>query len=295
MRNRSFIFEHKTNRIFNTYLTYKAQAFYNLNDINVYADDVVDSERKFSRSKVGEYRQINYGGFIGVGAHLKKLGTLTFEGKYQVDQIKNISEIPGDQLYKINIPSFKLRLQIDSQNKYPFPTKGTYVNTYYETAQQILGGDIGFSKFSFDYTGYFSFENHTIKPRFIFGFADETLPLSQQFEFGGQKNFFGYRDYEFRGRQVFIASLEYRYKLPFQIYVDTYLKVRYDLGSSWPNQEQIQFKDLKHGLGLTLSFDTPIGPADFSVGRSLLLRDTSPDRIISKGPFMFYFTIGYYY
>ncbi len=295
LRKRSFVFEHKSNRIFNTYLTYKAQAFYHLNDINVYADDIVNSERKFSRSKVAEYRQINYGGFIGVGAHLRKLGTLTFEGKYQVDQIKDISDISEDQLYKMNIPSFKLRLQIDSQNKYPFPTKGTYVNTYYETAQQILGGDIGFAKFSFDYTGYFSFDNHTIRPRFIFGFADETLPLSQQFEFGGQKNFFGYRDYEYRGRQIFIASLEYRYKLPFQIYVDTYLKVRYDLGSSWPNQEQIQFKDLKHGLGLTLSFNTPIGPADFSVGRSLLLRDTSPNRIISQGPFMFYFTIGYYY
>ncbi len=295
IRNRSFYIEHKTNRIFNTYLTYKAQLFYNFNDVKVYADDNIVNRYKFSRSEVGEYRQIFYGGFVGVGAHLKKLGTLTAEGKYQVDEIKSVTSISEDQTYKLDISSLKFRLQIDSQNKYPFPTKGLHINTFYETAQKILGGDISFAKFSFDYSGYVSIDNHTIKPRIIFGFADETLPLSQQFDFGGQKNFFGYREYEFRGRQIFIASMEYRYKLPIQIYVDTYLKLRYDLGSSWNNQEQIQFKDLKHGLGLSLSLDTPIGPADFSVGRSLYLKDTSPERIISRGPFMFSFTIGYYY
>ncbi|MBK8944479.1 MAG: BamA/TamA family outer membrane protein [Ignavibacteriae bacterium] len=295
IRNRSFLIEHKTNRIFNTYLTYKAQLFYNFNDVKVYADDTLQNSYKFRRSEIGEYRQIFYGGFIGVGAHLKKLGTLTAEGKYQVDEIKSIASISENQTYKTDISSLKFRLQIDSQNKYPFPTRGLYVNTYYETAQKILGGDISFAKFSFDYSGYVSIENHTIKPRFIFGFADETLPLSQQFDFGGQKNFFGYREYEYRGRQILIASMEYRYKLPIQIYVDTYLKLRYDLGSSWVNQEQIQFNDLKHALGLSIALDTPVGPAEFSVGRSLHLKDTSPERIISRGPFMFYFTIGYYY
>jgi NTE family protein len=85
------------------------------------------------------------------------------------------------------------------------------------------------------------------------------------------------------------------YKLPIKLYFDTYLKIRYDIGSSWIEQEQIHFENLKHGLGFTISFDTPIGPADFSVGRSQLLEDTTADRVISRGPFMFYFTIGYYY
>ena len=89
--------------------------------------------------------------------------------------------------------------------------------------------------------------------------------------------------------------MRYRYKLPINFYFDTYIKISYDLGSSWLTQEQIHFNDLKHGLGVTLSIDTPIGPADFSVGRSLYLKDTSPERIISSGPVMFYFTIGYYY
>lgn len=295
-RNMSYVLEHKTNRIFNTYLTYKAQAFYKFNDVNQYADDQSDEVKKFSRSKIAEYRQRFYGGFLGIGTHLKKLGTLTTEAKFEVNEIEGISSYRKALEYKLNISSLRFRLQIDSQNKYPYPTKGMRINTYYETAQKILGGDVSFVKFSFNYSSYFTFgKTHTLSPRIIFGFADETLPLSQQFNFGGQSNFLGYRDYEFRGRQIMVTSLLYRYKLPINVYFDTYLKVRYDLGSSWINQEQIHFNDLKHGLGLTLSFDTPIGPADFSVGRSLLLKDTSPERIISRGPFMFYFTIGYYY
>ncbi len=295
-RSMSYLLEHKTNRIFNTYLTYKAQAFYKFNDVNQYADDYSEEVKRFSRSKIAEYRQRFYGGLIGIGAHLKKLGTLTAEAKYEVNEIENVSSFAIENEYKKNISSIKLRLQIDSQNKYPYPTKGMYVNTYYETSQRILGGDISFAKFRFDYVGYFTLgTKHTITPKIIFGFADETLPLSQQFSFGGQSNFLGYRDYEFRGRQILITSMQYRYHLPINLYFDTYIKIRYDLGSSWNNQEQIQFTDLKHGIGVSVSVDTPIGPADFSVGRSLYLKDTSPDRILSRGPFMFYFTIGFYY
>ena len=295
-RTMSYVLEHRTNRIFNTYLTYKAQGYYKFNDVNQYADDNSEEVKRFSRSKIAEYRQRFYGGLLGIGAHLRKLGTLTAEAKYEVNEIDNVSSFPQESEYKLNISSLKFRLQIDSQNRYPYPTKGIFIDTYYETAQKFFGGDISFAKFSFDYSGYFSIgSDHTITPKIVFGFADETLPLSQQFNFGGQSNFLGYRDFEFRGRQILISSLQYRYKIPFNLYFDTYLKVRYDLGSSWINQEQIQFEDLKHGIGLAISFDTPIGPADFSVGRSLYLKDTSPDRILSRGPFMFYFTIGYYY
>ncbi|HEX9739290.1 MAG TPA: hypothetical protein VGA29_00835, partial [Ignavibacteriaceae bacterium] len=70
---------------------------------------------------------------------------------------------------------------------------------------------------------------------------------------------------------------------------------RYDLGSIWEEQEQIRFKDLRHGIGASISFDTPIGPADFSVGRSFLFIKDLPDNPVSWGNVLFYFSIGYYY
>jgi NTE family protein len=249
----------------------------------------------FSRSKIGEYRQIKYGGSLGLGTQVKKLGNLIIEGKFQRHELRNINSDPID-VYKINLASLKFGLSIDSQNKYPYPTSGVLLNTYYETAQKVLGSDVAFTKFFADYTSYFSLNSlNTISTAFTIGSADETLPLSEQFSFGGQNNFFGYKAYDFRGRQIFKASIEYRYAIPHKIFFDTYIKLRYDLGSIWTQTEQIKFKDLRHGLGATVSLDTPIGPADFSVGKSFLFKNTFKKNSISWGETFFYFTIGYYY
>jgi len=83
--------------------------------------------------------------------------------------------------------------------------------------------------------------------------------------------------------------------LPFKLFFDTYLRGRYDLGSIWSQKEEIRLKDLRHGLGIILSLDTPIGPADFSIGKSFLIKNKLKDNIISWGPLYFYFSIGYNY
>lgn len=129
----------------------------------------------------------------------------------------------------------------------------------------------------------------------MLGFADKTLPLSQQFSLGGQNSFFGMREFEYRGRQIYLSSLEVRYQLPFKIFFDTYVRMRYDLGSVWKEREQIRLKNLLHGIGATLSFKTPIGPADFSIGKSFYFANTLPKNKLVLGPVYFYFTIGYYY
>ncbi|MGD8782551.1 MAG: hypothetical protein PVH88_26790 [Ignavibacteria bacterium] len=68
---------------------------------------------------------------------------------------------------------------------------------------------------------------------------------------------------------------------------------RYDTGSIWTEREQIRFKDFRHGIGGTFSLDTPVGPADFSVGKSFDFRNLLPDKSISWGETFFYFSIGY--
>ncbi len=294
-RSRAFAIEHKSNRIFNTYLTYKINAFYKFDDIYNYVEDPSFSTSRFHISSNGEYRQIFYGGSVSVGTQVERFGNLIFEGKYQVDQVKNISSSPVNPL-RTSIVSLKVSSTIDTQNKYPYPTNGIYFKGSYETAQNILGGQVGFTNINFDYKNYFTLGTvNTISPRLMMGFADKTLPLSEEYSLGGQSTFFGMMDNEFRGRQIFLASLEYRYKLPFQIFFDTYLKCRYDLGSTWDEQEEIRFKDLRHGIGTTLSFDTPIGPADFSIGRSFLFVKNLPGNPLSWGDYYFYFSIGYYY
>jgi NTE family protein len=304
-RNRAYVLEHKSNRIFNTYLTYKINAFYKFNDVYSYVNAPSSSTAKFSRISNGEYRQIYYGASLSLGTQVQRFGNLIFEGKYQQDEIRTLQEVTslpaGVAAYNIlpsktKIVSISASSTIDTQDRYPYPRKGFYFKGVYESAQTVLGGNIGFTNINFDYKSYFTFDGiSTFSPRLMMGFADKTLPLSEQYSLGGQNSFFGMRDNEFRGRQIFLASLEYRYALPFKIFFDTYFKVRYDIGSIWDQQEEIRFKDLRHGIGATLSFDTPIGPADFSVGKSFLFVKDLPGNPISWGDTFFYFSIGYYY
>ncbi|MGD1006423.1 MAG: patatin-like phospholipase family protein [Ignavibacteriaceae bacterium] len=294
-RERAVSLEQKAYRIFNTYLTYKVNAFYRSEDIYTYADVPSTSASTFTRDQTGEYNQTFYGGSFSVGTQVERFGNLIFEGKYQFDDVDNLQPqtvVP----YNIKIVSIKASSTIDTQDRYPYPLKGFYFKGEYELAGKILGGSVGYTNFNFDYKGYFTFAGvQTLSPRVMMGFADNTLPLSEQYSLGGQSSFFGMRDNEFRGRQIFLTSLEYRYEIPFKIFFDTYFKLRYDLGSTWTEPEEIHFTDLRHGIGASLSFDTPIGPADFSTGKSFLFVKNLPKNPLSFGDTFFYFSIGYYY
>ena len=293
-RNRAYILEHKSNRIFNTYFTYKINAFYKFDDAFAYKD-TINSENEFTSPVTGEYRQIYYGASLALGTQVEKFGNLIFQGTYKYDQVKNKQGVTGIES-KQKIVSLKTSSTIDTQDKYPFPDKGFFFSGFYETAQTALGSDLGYFNVGFNYKNYITFGKvHTFSPRIRMGFADKTLPISEQYSLGGQDLFYGMRKDQYRGRQIFLTSLEYRYNLPFEIFFDTYFSMRYDLGAIWGEQEQIRFKDLRHGIGASLSFDTPVGPAEFSVGKSFLFRKNLAGNPIIWGETMFYFSIGYYY
>jgi outer membrane protein assembly factor BamA len=294
IRNQLVIAEHIANRIFDTYLTYKIKGYYDSRDIYTYSDVPQTNPNKFIRKNSGEYRQILFGGSLGVGIQAEKFGNLIAEFRYEQNRIFNLTNNVITP-YKINIAALKFSMKIDTQDKYPYPTTGTLLHTFYETSQKFLGADESYIKYALEYKGYFSFnKSHTIIPKFEIGFADETLPLSQQFAFGGQFSFWGYREYEYRGRQIIIASLAYRYKLPFKLWFDTYISARYNTGSIWEREEEMKFKNFKHAAGIMISWDTPIGPADLGAGKSFEV-DKNLDNILVKGETLIYFAIGYFF
>lgn len=290
-RNGAIIMEMKNHRVLDTYLTYNLSTYYKFSDIGVYSDKPSDTEKSFSRMKIGEYVQSNYGLSLSVGTQIEKFGNLIFTGKYQIDEIFSSQ---GDvvQDYITKVVSLGVKATVDNMDQYPYPLSGLHFTGFYETAQSFLGGDESFTSIGMDLRYFMKIDNRsTLVPRVIVGFGDNTMPLSQQFLLGGMTSFFGMRENEFRGRQIFLTSLMYRLKLPFQIFFDTYLKLRYDLGSTWEEQSQIRFKDLRHGFGGIISFDTPIGPAEFAIGRSFLIK--SPGNVLSWGEVFFYFSLGY--
>jgi NTE family protein len=130
-------------------------------------------------------------------------------------------------------------------------------------------------------------------PKVTLGFADKTMPLAQQFHLGGRESFFGLHEDDSRGRQLFLVNLELRQKLPFRIFFDTYLRLRYDVGTISTQPEALKFSTFRHALGVEAAFETPIGPAIFAAGKAFTFSRDLPENPIQSGPLLLYMTIGY--
>lgn len=296
LRNRKYVIDFQANRIFNSFFTLNLDAYYDLRDINTYANDPLRTNRKeFVRTRIGEYRQILYGTSLRLGQQVERFGIFTIEYRLEADEIKFITGA-GYTPEKFTLQTFRISSTIDSRDRYPFARSGSLTNFSWETATSSLKsvvGDVGYSKIYFAYETNTSYENFTLHPKIIVGFGDQTLPLTQQFSLGGEDSFFGLREYDSRGRQIFLTSVEFRTRFPFKVIWDTYFRVRYDFGNIWPQREDIRIRDFHHGLGGILSLDTPAGPVNFSLGRSFYVRRDLLDQPLTLGPVVAYISLGY--
>ncbi|MBL8008210.1 MAG: patatin-like phospholipase family protein [Ignavibacteria bacterium] len=294
LRNRIYQAEVKSNQFFSLPLTFNLNGYYMFRDIYKYQQIIDSAQNKFDVVKVGEYGNYRNGGFSFLfGTQLKRFGTIYSQVFFENQEITDIdnSASLADELRVIKL---KFGGIFDTEDVLPFPTSGALLNLYYETANNILVGNQSYSKLYLSYDQYFSINSsQVLRPRVILGFADNTTPLTEQFSMGGEKSFFGMVLDELRGRQITELSLEYRYLFPYKIFFDTYFGIRYDVGNVWEVIESIRFKDLRHGLGFTAAFDTPIGEASFSAGRSFIIKSGFKQDSFIFGPYDFYFSVGF--
>ncbi|TAL68593.1 MAG: hypothetical protein EPN82_09960 [Bacteroidetes bacterium] len=274
-------------RIFETMLTFSLQGYYGKRDVYKYIEKKITEPGRFERERDGELTEENYGFKSGFGTQIEKNGTLTLELRLENQRYFNKDTI-ASAFKKFN--TVKIGTIFDSENNAEFPTKGGLIDLSLETSMFPTKDSISFSKALLYISENYSIGPHTIKPELFFGFADVTLPLPEFFGLGGEDNFFGMRDEEERGRQIVKASLGYRAKLPIKLFFDTFLSFRYDVGAIWKETEEIKVGDFKHGIGGTVSFDTPAGPAKFSLGKSFYFLQ-EPNRV-KWGPYLGYFSIG---
>jgi NTE family protein len=291
-RNTDIILEGVARRLFNTYLTFRVHGFYRTLDSYLYQDGPVNEPNRWSRVRTGEYRDVRYGAGVLFGTQLERLGTATIEFLLQNVRTKNLENAASlEERHQLGI--VRLGTLVDTKDSYPFPRSGVGLNLAYEFSLETLGSDIGYNALSVMYESYSSWGASTFHPRFTVGFADRTMPFSQEFRLGGRDAFFGTREDDRRGRQLLLVNMEYRLHLPFRLLFDTYLGVRYDLGSIAAVPEEIKFSALRHGVGMQLSMDTPIGPAVFALGKSFFFSKDLPANPVQEGPFLFTFMIGY--
>lgn len=292
-RNGDARLEFSVQRLFDTYLTLGVSAFHRTFDSYVYRDAGRTHPDRWEREQMGEYRDIRYGLGLTFGSMLERLGNVTAELLWQDVRLVNLAALPaiGERHRLVLV---RLASVVDTKDTYPFPTKGSGLRMSYEFALEGLGSQVGYNALQIMYESYASWgKDLTFHPRFTLGFADNTMPLAQQFRLGGRESFFGLREDDRRGRQVLLVNMEVRYQLPVRLLFDTYLRARYDLGTISAVPEEITFRSLLHGIGLELAFATPVGPASVGAGKAFYLSASGASRPVQQGPFLAYLMIGY--
>ena len=238
----------KADRIFKTYLTYKLNVYYQLDDRKLFSD----------HQETGDFSQQRFGASFSLGQHISRLGIISVETKAEKVKIDD-----GDFADSYQVRSFIIRSLVDTFDKYPFPHEGKYHHLYAELAGDILGGDLVYRKAFTSLESYFPLHRRVnFHPKIAVGASDGAVPLSEKFTLGGCQSFFGLFSEELKGDKMFLGSLGLR----FRFFRRLYWTLRYDMGRVWSKLESIKFKGLKYAFGSSLALDTPLGPVEFAYG-----------------------------
>ncbi|MBL7999166.1 MAG: BamA/TamA family outer membrane protein, partial [Candidatus Kapabacteria bacterium] len=277
-------------RILNTFWTAALNGYWNARNVYLYNSAGDLPRNQFDRFRNGEYNEQRAGVSILFGRQIQTDGRIAIVARYEQQRAFRFGEFnPGERNFR-PLGAVSFSSIFDTEDRADFPVRGRVISLQMERTFLTNDDALQFTKFEARIRSTWSFGAHTFRPSLHIGFAESTLPLPEFFNFGGQDGFFGLREEDERGRQLFLGQFEYRVKSPVNILFDTYVSLRYDLGRVWSNIETIQLANLKHGIGATIALDTPLGPAKFSLGRSFFFLD-DPETVVT-GPLIAYFSIG---
>ncbi len=253
-------------RIFSTLFTSRISGYAERKEYYEYKTVTEIPTNDYRKEESGEFSEERYGFKAAAGTRIQKNGIFDIELRLEKQRFYNLAQRIVPEFYALS--TIKVKTLFDSEDDSYFPREGRLLKISLESTIYRESSSSGFSKAEYYHANNYSFGDNTIRSSIFFGYADKTLPVPEFFSIGGIDDFFGFREDESRGRQKIRASLEYRRLMPFQLFFDTYMSLRYDIGSVWTNPESIQINDLKHGVGFKIAFDTPLGPASFATGKS---------------------------
>jgi NTE family protein len=192
-------------------------------------------------------------GEISIGRQISRLGTVS--ARMSAERVELDSAGVGQEVLQIR--KLSLVSQVENFDRLSFPTSGKQHLFSLESAGKVLGGTTEFTRFQTSIEAYFEITRGlNYHPLLAVGLSRSNLPLSEKLYVGGLNQFVGYREFQLAGDKMILSSHELRAKLLTRLY----LAIRYDVGNLFSEADEISFNSLRHGLGLWLAVDTPIGP-----------------------------------
>lgn len=256
----------KADRILSTYLTGRMRVYHHRLDRHLYAKD---------GSRADERRENKTGAELRLGQQIARLGTVTAGLTVEEVEYKHSDDRDTE---KFGLRIIKIESLVETFNRVPFPETGKKHLFELQFAGKYLGGEVEFTRFFTSLEAYFPLGKHlNYHPKLSVGLSRSGLPPSEKFYLGGMHSFVGFRTEQLSGDKLLVLTNELRLKLPLRLY----LTARYDMGDVYTATDQIKLRNVRHGVGLFLALDSPLGPFEFGYG----VADSDTDR--------FYLNIGY--
>ena len=156
--------------------------------------------------------------------------------------------------------SITLEHVTDTRDNVYEPTMGARASISTEFAG--LGGDFNYQKVILGDTHYLKAGRAQVFVlRGQYGISHGTISEYSQFRLGGQDTIRGYREDQFRGTRMALASLEYRFPIVSKVTGALFT----DYGGAW--SDGFMPEKLHGSIGVGLGLNTPIGPLRLDYGR----------------------------
>ena len=243
------------------------------------------SSRLFYDQHYFEHREISgsitnygiqkYGISPTFGTRIRKNGQLIAEMTLQNAQ-SYAEANNGTTLNTANITMLSVGTQftLDSRNNSLFPTSGTYTNLRYSMTPTLFGNHEMFWQVSGNHEENIQLTSKTtLQLSGLFGLSSSNMPLSEKFFLGGpgttySQRFIGLKENDLPCNNMTVAGIQLDYRPSFAILFPTSLLLHYNIGNVSEKLADISSAHFIHGTGASLIWQTPIGPARFTVSKA---------------------------
>ncbi|MBI4798289.1 MAG: patatin-like phospholipase family protein [Desulfarculus sp.] len=203
---------------------------------------------------------------LEAGQYLGTLGELRLGYLYQVETIST-------RVATIALPEGtdtaagpRLSLRLDNLDRDPYATRGFRSEITAFRSMKSLYSTRDFMRLTWEAKVALALtDRQTLVPNWSLGTSlDSGAPLAQVMFLGGYPGLWGYANDEFFGQELLRAQLLHRYKLTPSLYWQT--AVNAGKVSDSVENSLAKLDDLRWGGGAGLAYDTPLGPAEVTVG-----------------------------
>ncbi len=191
---------------------------------------------------------------------------------------------------------------LDSRNNSLTPTSGTYTNIKYSVTPALFDNHNIFWQVSGNHEENIPLTGKTtLQLSGLFGLSSSKMPLSEKFFLGGpgtpySQRFIGLKENDLPCNNMAAAGIHLGYKPSVAILFPTSLLLHYNVGNVWENLDDISSAHLIHGIGTSLIWETPLGPAMFTVSKAfpfLAEASNTASTSLKFSETIYYFSIGH--